>query len=130
MSTLTLMILLFFVSLTYSCNKKSVEDLGGNIVVDLGGKTFGELGGKTFTCPDSGSSSSCDSHKCSITCSDQKRHVADCGSERYASVSSTTLPDGRTSMKVLCTDEEPKVEFEECFPFCYGPPEIKVKINQ
>merc|ERR1712002_953339 len=102
MSMPSLLILLLIGSLTYSCNKKAFDDHGG----------------KTFTCPDSGSVSSCDQHKCSIICSDHQEHVADCGSEKFASVSSSTNPDGSTTMQVLCTDEELQVEVEECFPFC------------
>ena len=51
----TFVILLTILSLSYACNK-----------------AFHDAGGETFTCPDSGSSSSCNQHKCSIICSDDK----------------------------------------------------------
>ena len=57
MSTFVILltILSLSLSLSYACNK-----------------AFHDAGGETFTCPDSGSSSSCDQHKCQITCSDDK----------------------------------------------------------
>merc|ERR1712126_655259 len=99
MSMSTLVVLLTISSLCNSCNK-----------------AFYDAGGKTFTCPDSGSSTSCDLDKCEITCSDGKEYKKECDSGEFASVSTTTNPDGSTVMHVLCSEEKPKIEL--CFPFC------------
>ena len=44
--------------------------------------------------------------------------MKECNNGEFASVSSTTNPDGSTVMHVLCSDKEPSIP--QCFPFCRG----------